>query len=163
MSLLFTLMLQCSSLRGGRTWGPYHPVCCPVSMCLSIDFSDKARNHFSTLLHPLPLRPVCLILYLFLSVYLSLSHISGRARTHTHTHAHSLSSLSSMFEKGARVPQLSWWYTFSTWRCPWVKNKKVHKIAITCIKYRLFHRCFMKMRIRACLKHTDDKSSLSFN
>lgn len=74
MSLLFTLMLQCSLLRRGRTQGPYHPICCP-SVCFSIDFSDKVRIHFSTLLHPLPLLPPSVSFFISFSLSVFLSYI----------------------------------------------------------------------------------------
>lgn len=53
--------------------GALSPNLLPVSLRFSIDFSDKVRNHFSTLLHP-P-RPC-----LSLSLSLPLSHISGRTQ-----------------------------------------------------------------------------------
>lgn len=57
--------------------GALSPNLLPVSLRFSIDFSDKVRNHFSTLLHPLLLPSLpCLSL----SLSLPLSHISGRTQ-----------------------------------------------------------------------------------
>lgn len=76
---------------------------------------------------------------------------------------HSLAVCRSVIYQGTHTVHVeshgSWWYTSSTLRCLWDRHKRV----ITRVKYRLFHRCFMKIRIRTCFKHTDDKSSLSFN
>lgn len=146
-SLLFTPMPQCSSLRRGRTRGPYRPICCPC-LCVSQLISlTKSGIIFQLSFIPsfsLPF-PVCLFLYLFLSLI-----YQGAL------------SLSSMFEKGARAPQLCRRFTKHA-KMSVRRARRVHKISIVCVKYRLFRRCFMKMRIRTCLKHTDDKSSLSFN
>lgn len=142
MSLLFTLMLQRSSLRRGKTRRPYHPICCPC-LCVSQLISLTKSGIIFQL-------PFILVLLCFVCLFC---------------------------RSPSRRPPLSFIY-----HCPALHYRclkravavqhvemsvrqalKVHKIAITPVKYRLFRRCFMKMRIRTCLKHTDDKSSLSFN
>lgn len=75
MSLLFTLMLQCSLLRRGRTRGPYHPICCPC-LCVSQLISlTKSGIIFQLSFIPFLSLP-CLSLSLSLSLCPSFSHIS---------------------------------------------------------------------------------------
>lgn len=64
-------------VKEGEDTRALSPNLLPASPCFSIDFSDKVRNHFSTLLHPLP----------------SLSFLSF-------IRAHATSPPSSMFKKG---------------------------------------------------------------
>lgn len=71
MSLLFTLMLQCSSLRRGRTWGPYHPICCPC-LCVSQLISWSPESFFNSPSSPSSPFPVPHFLYLCLSAHLPL-------------------------------------------------------------------------------------------
>lgn len=71
MSLLFTLMLQCSWLRRGRTRGPYHPICCPrlcVSQLISL---TKSGIIFQLSFIPFLSLTFPLALSLCLSVFLS--------------------------------------------------------------------------------------------
>lgn len=120
MSLLFTLMLSVLLVKKREDMRALSPNLLPVSVCYSIDFSDKVQNHFSPLLHRL--RLPSLSVSPFISFSLSLSHISGHA-LHLWLGSHRclkgcLSPKSCA--DGAHTAQ-------STWRCPWDKHTKYIK------------------------------------
>lgn len=77
MSLLFTLMLQCSSLRRGRTRGPYHPICCPCLCVPQLISLTKSGFIFQLSFIPFVSLP-CLSLSLSLSLCRPVSHISAQ-------------------------------------------------------------------------------------
>ena len=146
MSLVFTLMLQCSSLRRGRTRRPYHPICCPC-LCVS-QLISLTKSGIIFQLSFIPFLSIrCRPLSLYVSLCQSFPHISRRPPPPP------CPGPSAVLIVHIQHMKMSMRHAL----------KKVHKIAITCVKYRLFHRCFMKMRIRTCLKQSDDKSSLIFN